>query len=340
MRVIRLSKRARIGAALMAGFGLVVFVLILLAARPNNVVHRAEALETYDVSAPAPPSPANAPPSLALSAPTPLGGPPPPPDMAQPIDEAGDAATVAPIEVSIPKLAYAYSLGFRLDGNRIAAAQDTHRRLCAQMGPARCQLMAMSRGAADETQTAAHLKLRVASAEAQHFSDTLIKLVAAQGGRAIATSVSAEDVSKEIVDAEARIHQRELLVARLTEILRTRSGRVAELVEAERSVAQAQEELDQTKGWLTELRGRVAMSDFDISYEAAARQVSPEVSKNDLGDAIRDSVAAFALTLKSLLTLLIYLVPWLLVLGPIMFFLWRRARRNRTVSASPPEGEL
>ncbi|MES2442293.1 MAG: DUF4349 domain-containing protein [Pseudomonadota bacterium] len=333
---MRMSRRARIAAVVMALLVLVMVVLIMLSARPNPVAHKMADLNAYDIKEP-PPAQAVAPP-LATNAPA------PPSERAAPGEaslggEASDAAGVAPIAVSIPRLAYAYTLGFRLAGDRIAAAQEAHRALCEQMGLARCQLLAMARGASDDTETEARLKLRVASAEARRFSDALIKTVAAEGGRAIQTSVSAEDVSKEIVDAEARIRQRELLVARLTEILRTRSGKVAELVEAERSVAQAQEELDQTKAWLTELRGRVAMSDFEISYQAAARQISPEVTRSGLGEATWDSGAAFLLTLRALLTLLIYLAPWMLVLGPIGWLVWRRMRRMRdSLPPQAPEG--
>ncbi|WP_163103853.1 DUF4349 domain-containing protein, partial [Acinetobacter baumannii] len=71
---------------------------------------------------------------------------------------------------------------------------------------------------------------------------------------------------KDLVDTSARIRQREILVARLTEMLRGRQGRVSELVEAERSVAQAQEELDRAKGWMGQLQGRVTYSDFTIAY--------------------------------------------------------------------------
>jgi hypothetical protein len=327
---MRLSRKARIGAVIMALVVLTAFVLIMLSVRQNPAAHHAAMLSTYDVAEPAAPNPGA--PALAVTS---SDAPAPPAEILPPGTDSADATEVAPIEVSVPKLAYAYALGFKLDGGRIAAAQEKHRALCEHMGPTRCQLMAMSRGSADDTETQAHLKLRVASAEARRFSDALVKMVAAEGGRAIQTSVSAEDVSKEIVDAEARINQRELLVARLTEILRTRSGKVAELVEAERSIAQAQEELDQTKAWLTELRGRVAMSDFEISYQAAARRVSPEVTRDGLGDATWDSGAAFLLTLRAMLTVLIYLAPWLLVLGPLGWFLWRRLRRKW--DSAPPE---
>jgi hypothetical protein len=251
----------------------------------------------------------------------------------------------APVEVALPQLAYSYKLGFLLDGGKIAEAQEAHRALCERLGPARCQLLALSRGQAEDAEGSASLKLRVASAEARSFSDALGKAVSQAGGRAIGTQVSAEDVSKNIVDAEARIRQRELLVARLTEILRTRTGKVAELVEAERSVAQAQEELDQAKGWLAELRGRVAMSDFEIHYSAVAPSASPGSTGSQLADAVVGSVASFLIGIRGLLTLLIYLLPWLLILVPAVLLVragrrrWRRRPVGAVAVQAPPPDE-
>ena len=337
---MQLFRRARLVPVLAALAVTAIFGMVLIIGSQNRTVTKhSEPLVSYNVASPVQSAPASAapaaPPAMAMSVP-----PPPTEATAESgatYSDAADVGAIAPVEVSIPRLAYAYNLGFRLPGDRIAAAQEAHRALCERMGLSRCQLMAMARGASEDSASQARLKLRVASAEARRFSDALIKSVAAAGGRAIQTSVTAEDVSKEIVDAEARIRQRELLVARLTEILRTRRGTVGELVEAERSVATAQEELDQTIAWLKELRGRVAMSDFEISYEAAARQVAPTTSGSKLGDATRDSGAAFLIGIQSLLTLLIYLAPWALIFVPLGIFLWRRARRaGETPPAEAP----
>jgi hypothetical protein len=238
-------------------------------------------------------------------------------------------ANPKPIEVSLPRLAYAYLLAFRLPDARIAEAQEGHRLLCEQMGAARCQLLALRRGIGEGQEIDTSLKLRVASSEARRFADRATAAVSAAGGRAIATSVVAEDVSKDMVDTEARIRQRQMLVARLTEILRNRAGKVAELSEAERSVAQAQEELDQAQGWLAELRGRVAMSDIDIRYSAVAPAVTPRETRWQIGDAIASSAAFFALALKGLLMLLIFLLPWTVVLGPIAWLAHASAKRAR-----------
>ena len=237
--------------------------------------------------------------------------------------DAPKSPATSKLPVALPQLAYSYAIGFLLPGDRIAAAQDAHRNQCDAMGPAHCQLLSLERDGSEENEGAS-LKLRVATAEAKSFTEAAAQIVSKAGGRATETKVGTEEVSKAIVDTEARIRQRELLVARLTEVLRTRSGKVSELVEAERSVAAAQEELDQARGWLRELRGRVAMSDIDIHYTAIAPTADANTIGTQLGEAGQGSAATFMLALRTMLTLAIYLLPWILVIVPTVLLLRRR----------------
>lgn len=236
-------------------------------------------------------------------------------------DKPGQADKV---KVSLPQLAYSYSLGYLLPGDRLASVQDAHRRLCEEMGPARCQLLAFERDDSQDKTGDAFTKLRVVTSEAHRFSDALGKVAGDAGGRATGTKVATDDVSKQIVDTKARIAQRELLVARLTEVLRTRSGKVSELVEAERSVASAQEELDQAKGWLSELQGRVAMSDFEIRYSAIAPATNSGSVAGQLTEAGQGSFASFLIGVRALLTLAIYLLPWVLLAIPVVLLVRRK----------------
>lgn len=333
---------------LIATIGVMAFLAIAtLVGRPPSP-RSVVAANLMATEVPAPPRPVEVPPQAVPPPPAESAVYAPPAEVVAPDgnpssgeDSASAAADIKPIAVSLPKLTYSYALGFRLVGSKIAEAQDAHRALCEQMGPTRCQLLAMRRGEADDAQTRASLKVRVASNEAEAFTDSLVKSVAKSGGRAIQTSVTTEDVSKDIVDAVARIHQREMLVARLTDILRSRRGTVSELVEAERSVAAAQEELDQTRGWLTELRGRVAMADVVVDYQAIAPQASPDAAGNQLGEATLGSGTAFLIAIRSLLTLFIYLVPWLLLMVPLFFgvrWLTRRLKLSDTPPALPADG--
>lgn len=229
--------------------------------------------------------------------------------------------------VTLPRLAYVYRLGFLLPDARLAATQDAHAALCAQMGPSRCQLLSLNRGAGEEGSDGATLSLRVATAEAQGFARQLGQSVAQAGGRTAETHVAAEDVSKAMIDAEARIRQRELLVARMTEVLRSRTGKLSEIVEAERGVAQAQEELDQARTLLADLRGRVAMSRFDLRYAAIAPATSMGTVSTQLAEAAQGSGATFLWGVRSLATLALYLLPWALLAG-LPLLVWRRFRRR------------
>ncbi|MDP5278059.1 DUF4349 domain-containing protein [Sphingomonas sp. DG1-23] len=238
------------------------------------------------------------------------------------------ADTPPKLPVSLPQLTYSYVLSYVLPGDKIAAAQNAHRDMCEDMGPARCQLLALERGIGEEQSNNAKLRLRVATADARRFQVLLDHEVSEAGGRAESAKIATDEVSKQIVDTEARIRQRELLVARLTELLRKRQGRVADLLEAERNVTQAQEELDQARGWLGELKGRVAMSEFEIGYAAIAPSASSQTLGTYLGEAAQGSGVVFEVGLRALLSLAIYLLPWLLLLGlPLLALRTLRKRR-------------
>jgi hypothetical protein len=228
-----------------------------------------------------------------------------------------------PVKVSIPKMAYAYKYSFSLPGVAVTRAQQAHVALCDRLGPARCQVLALESQAGEGQAASATLKLRVDSLVARQFGVALETAVSDAGGHAVDRSMTAEDVSKDMVDTTARINQRELLVARLTEILRTRKGSVGDLVEAERSVATAQEELDQAKGWLTELQGRVAMSTIDIGYQAVAASTSNV--GGGVADALPASASAFLIGLGAILRVLIFLAPWAM-LGALGWWGFRRIR--------------
>ena len=248
------------------------------------------------------------------------------PAVTRPGATKSDAPPKLPI--SVPKLAYAYALTYLLPGDKIAATQDAHRDLCEEMGPARCQLLALERGIGNEQSNNASLKLRVASSEARRFQILLEHDVTEAGGRTENAKIATDEVSKQIVDTQARVRQRELLVSRLTEALRTRNGTPADLLAAERGVTQAQEELDQAKSWLSELQGRVAMSEFDIRYGAIAPSATTEGVGAQLGEAAQGSGAVFLIGLRFVLSLAIYLLPWLLLIGLPLFAL-RGLRRRR-----------
>ncbi len=220
-----------------------------------------------------------------------------------------------PLKVALPQLAYRYALSFRLPDARLAEIQDGHRALCERLGPARCQLVSLTRQDGEDAAGNALLKLRVAAADAAYFTGEAARQVTAADGRALDTNVTGDDVSEDLSDTAARIRQRELLVARLTATLRTRQGSVGELVEAERNVAAAQEELDKARAWQHELQGRIAMAEVEIRYQPLAAPASGASVGAALGEAAQGSASLFIWGMQLLLSLALYLLPWAAVFG-------------------------
>lgn len=321
-----MRKRVKIASIALAGVATMAAIVSL--AVSNNAAPRAmqEKLSAFEVATPPPPPLA----SVTMDAST------PPADKPPAAEEDSDAAQGAadPIAVAVPRVAYKYAFAFSLPGAAIPAAQHAHVALCDKLGPARCQVLGMESKSGDNESASGALKLRVDSGIARRFGDDLQGAIGHVGGHADSRSIEAEDVSKDMVDTAARLKQRELLVARLTEVLRTHNGKVGELVEAERSVAAAQEEIDQARGWLNELQARVAMSTIDVSYAAIAPQPVPVT--NTIGDSVAGSLASVAASFGALLRMMIFLAPWALF-GTLAWFALRRVIPRWPLLASAEE---
>lgn len=171
------------------------------------------------------------------------------------------------LEVNLPKLAYAYDFAFRLAGEDIGTLQRRHADLCEQQGPTSCQIVGMSKSGEDADEVTGELQLAVATRHARAFGALLEKEASDIGAEQISAEISAEELSRQIVDTEAQLRARTELRDRLMEVLRTRKGSVSELVQAERSVAQVNQEIDQARSWLKEMQGRVAYSNVTVRYE-------------------------------------------------------------------------
>jgi hypothetical protein len=236
----------------------------------------------------------------------------------------------APIPVSLPKMAYVFDYGFRLPGKDILALEQKHADMCEAMGPYTCQIVSLtSSGAEDEYQTG-KLELSVASDKARGFGALLTAAATSAGGEQIAASIKGDDVSKQVVDTEARLRSRIALRDRLLDVVKTRKGTVAELVEAENNVAAVNEEIDQANSWLKETKGRVAYSKVVVSYESAE-----PVAGRFLGP-VRGAIGSLGSIFGVLAALTILAGA---IGGPIALALWLIGRlRRRLVPAGAYEG--
>jgi hypothetical protein len=231
------------------------------------------------------------------------------------------------IAVTVPRIAYTYGFTFRLDRDRIAAVQERHLALCRRLGPALCRIIAMQRGGTADGDAGANLKLQVSAVLADGFGRNLIAVASDGGGETADRSIAAEDLSRQMIDSEARIRTREVLIQRLTILLQTRSGNIEQAVAAERAINAAQEELEAARAALADMRGRVAMSAVEIDY--AARGAAPAAA-NPLAEALGQVVSTAASSLGAMILIVGISLPWA-ILGGLLFLLVRTVRRRREI---------
>jgi hypothetical protein len=141
--------------------------------------------------------------------------------------------------------------------------------MCESLGPSNCQIVQMTSSGEIDEDIRGELQLAVAADKARGFAKLLSAAASEADAEAFRANIQGEELSKSIVDTEARLRSRIALRDRLLEVLETRRGKVEELVEAERSVAAVNEEIDAAQSWLREQQGRVAFSRMTITYETA-----------------------------------------------------------------------
>lgn len=245
-------------------------------------------------------------------------------------EESSALPPLAGIPVTLPQLAYLYDYRWRMPAAEIGALQRRHASLCEQQGPASCQILGMSKTGEEEGEVQGVLEMAVASKQARAFGALLEDEAEDAGAEQVSAEIASEELSKNIVDTEARLAARTELRDRLLQVLKTRKGTVEELVEAERSVAQVNEEIDQARSWLKEMQGRVAYSKVTVNYETGTPVTS-------------DFLGPVTGALGSLGTIFGYMLAILIVLGavvlPIGGMVWAsRALGRRMAPPAAREG--
>lgn len=219
------------------------------------------------------------------------------------------------IPFTLPQIAYRYNYGFVVPAGMIEATQRAHVAACDRMGPVRCRIVTMSRSNSGQD-LSGELTVNVDAAKARNFGGELEKAVSGRGGEMSESGISAEDLSKQIIDTDARVKAKTLLAQRLTQLLATRQGTTADLVTAEKALSEVQEELDSARTQLADMKGRVAMSIISISYSTRAAPSSGfldplKAGFSSAGKTLGDSLAL-------LMHVLIAVVPWVLALVGII----------------------
>ncbi len=236
-----------------------------------------------------------------------------------------------------PQIAYSYGLSYRLPAASIAKAQSAHIAMCDALGAAHCRVTGQNRSDPDGGYASGSLTLQVNAAQARAFADRMDAAIAKADGKPAGRSLAAEDLSKQIIDVEARIAAKQALATRLLELLKRRDAKVSDLVEAERAYAQTQEELDAARSTMEEFSSRVRMSSITADYQAVAP--GGAAASRPIVDALSSASRTFGHSIAILISFAVAAIPWVALALATLWVVRRllKRRRARTAVTSPEE---
>ncbi len=232
------------------------------------------------------------------------------------------------------QIAYSYTVSYVFDRPTVAQVQGEQLALCRGLGNARCMVVrstlhapgigggtnaGVAAGAADDV-----AMLLVDARLVTGFNQRLDALARACGAHLSERQSTAEDVTRQVIDANAKVRAKQALADRLLTIIRSAKGNVGELVQAERAYATTQEELDAARQEQASLAQRVAMSPVTINY----RYDDPSASRGVIANSLRSAGDTLANSLAAMIDVIVAALPWL-VLGGGIWLLMRRIARKR-----------
>lgn len=256
--------------------------------------------------------------------------PAPPADRAA---SAPTAATNAVTPVVAPSIAYAYRFGLELPAEAAPKMMARHEQACIAAGASACQVIGSNSSRVGRDSVEARLEMRATPAYVARFRAALDGEARGAGGRVAQQAVESEDLTRQLVDTEARMRAMETLRDRLQQLLATRSGPLEQLLQVERELARVQGELDATRSALAVMRTRVQTSKLDVTYSAAG-QLAPDSAARPVVDALNSASYAFMSSLGVLILFLASVLPVLLVGAPLIWLVWRWRRKVRTRKAA------
>ena len=166
----------------------------------------------------------------------------------------------------------------------------------------------------------------------QYEFDAAMAALTSVGG-VQARSVSAQDVSAQIVDVQARLNNARRTESDLLKIM-DRQGKIEDVLAAEQQLAQVREQVEQLDGQLQATKHQVAYSTIDVALTDAAAKtttVAPTGAQK-LGDqwqAALRSVGGFTLGILSSILWLVAYLPYIALVAVLAAAGWYRFGRPK-----------
>ena len=133
-------------------------------------------------------------------------------------------------------------------------------------------------------------------------------------GKLLGEGVSVEDVTRAYADLETRLRVKRDTAARLRDILRTRTAKLSDVLEAEKELARVTEEIERMEGERRFYDHQVALSTIAVTLREPAPVLQAGMLQ-PMSEALRDSLRVLVASAAALLYVMVALLPWLAVLA-------------------------
>lgn len=170
--------------------------------------------------------------------------------------------------------------------------------------------------------------------------DDLPKLLAyvEKLGKLTQHTTEREDETISVVNTDAKIKNLTSFRDNLRAMLERPSAKLSDLVEIQKQLTDTQSELDSETAQRRILANETEKIAVQISFRVARPGQNPS-GIGEIWNAFRQSGSILADSISDLITTVFTVLPWLVLIVPICWFLakaWRKLRRQRNQTASPP----
>jgi hypothetical protein len=156
-------------------------------------------------------------------------------------------------------------------------------------------------------------------------------------GEAIKNKTDSEDITDKFFDFQVRIENKKVQVERLQKIIKEQTGKISELLEAERELGRVTTELEELKGTVKLWENQTALATVNITVHERTRYVAPKPPSfaGNVSSTFRSSLDGLILFVETLVLIVVAVTPWLPVIaivGALCWLLLRRANQRPAAS--------
>lgn len=236
-------------------------------------------------------------------------------------------------------IAYTYNYGFLVPPAKMEGLLNAHKQACEAAGPATCYVVNSSISGLGQESSYGQMTLKAAPDWVKTFQTGMADSLEPFEATLDSNNESAEDLTVQIVDSEARLNSMKTMRDRLQELLRDRPGKLSDLLEIEREFARVQANIDSHESILAAMRLRVAMSTLTLNYQPKYTAASESIWR-PLSNAFGNFVPNFAGTLAAIVEFIGEMLPVVIFLAIVIWLVvtlvrWAGRRRRRNAAPVP-----